>query len=144
MWTNNECGLIVRPRDTLKRDLLNFICPAGSRSADVVSSSTKRPRKDDIGEGAALLLGFANAKSPEESDAHDKAIICKREQDAGESVVPIVNDQDTARNPVIPGRPVEEGWAWEKSCHEGLFTFHDGRKRWYHCMYCEVMSTFFF
>jgi hypothetical protein len=28
-------------------------------------------------------------------------------------------------------------WAWEMSEHEGLLTFHDGRKRWYHCQNCE-------
>lgn len=28
------------------------------------------------------------------------------------------------------GPPDQKDWAWEKSCHDGLLTFHDGRKRW--------------
>jgi len=28
------------------------------------------------------------------------------------------------------GPPDHKDWAWELSCHDGLLTFHDGRKRW--------------
>lgn len=28
------------------------------------------------------------------------------------------------------GPPDHKDWAWERSCHDGLLTFHDGRKRW--------------
>lgn len=31
-------------------------------------------------------------------------------------------------------------WAWEESCHEGLLTFHDGKKRWYHCTTCQYFN----
>ena len=41
-----------------------------------------------------------------------------------------------------PVQPPEsgEGWAWEPSCHPGLLTYHDGRKRWYHCTQCKYFN----
>ncbi|KAJ1487901.1 hypothetical protein T484DRAFT_1888271, partial [Baffinella frigidus] len=38
------------------------------------------------------------------------------------------------------GPPDHKDWAWERSCHDGLLTFHDGRKRWYHCTACQYFN----
>jgi hypothetical protein len=42
--------------------------------------------------------------------------------------------------PLAPRPEGGEGWAWEPSCHAGLLTYHDGRKRWYHCTQCKYFN----
>jgi hypothetical protein len=113
---------------------------ADSEAANRKTGNSKRPKGDDIGEGAALLLGFSNAKRPKGSVGPEITDSCKKDRDFEESAGLSTNDKDyVVRNPpLVLGGPQDEAWAWERSCHDGLLTYHDGRKRWYHCMYCQV------
>jgi hypothetical protein len=113
---------------------------ADSEAANRKNGKSKRPHGDDIGEGAALLLGFSNAQRPNGSVDPDAISSCKKEGDFEESAGLSTSNQESVRNlPLVLGGPqMDETWAWERSCHEGLLTYHDGRKRWYHCMRCQV------
>jgi hypothetical protein len=44
-------------------------------------------------------------------------------------------DEDDA-----PKKANVSDWSWEPSEHDGLLTFHDGKKRWYHCQKCEYFN----
>lgn len=91
-----------------------------------------------------MLLGFANAKHQDGSEEKVEGLLNKTEEDREDSVglSATMNEHESVRNSQILGRQMDEGWAWEKSCHEGLFTYHDGRKRWYHCMFCQVVLIY--
>jgi hypothetical protein len=115
-----------------------FILVADSEPAN--RRNSKR-RGDDVGEGAQLLLGFSNAKRPKGPGVPDTANPCKKDLELEESAGLRQNEQESVRSlPIVMSGPqIDETWAWERSCHEGLLTFHDGKKRWYHCMYCQVL-----
>ena len=86
----------------------------------------------DLDAGATLLQLFSTAAAvepppPKASKSRNNVVSVQARDEPG--AAPVMNPPDSG-----------EGWAWEPSCHVGLLTYHDGRKRWYHCTQCKYFN----
>jgi len=90
--------------------------------------------EEDVNAGAALLQLLSTATAMD-AKASGKSKAAGRSSSGAASAV---QQEEVAAmmNPAESG----EGWAWEPSCHTGLLTYHDGRKRWYHCTQCRYFN----